>query len=326
MNTWSLGSSGTPYLDADIDWLEEKLEGYRNQRVFIFTHLFFPTRAGNLNDIYPNGNWLGGSQLTRIQALNDRYKNSIWFSGHSHWKCYLQQYQDRANIYKNDCGWNIHIPSCASPIDSDGTTRVSMPLESEGAIIDVYSNCIIVRGMDLKNTKYLPIGQYLLDTTLITIPSKDDIIEPPVEPPTEGEDDVIPEGYTKLTANNFIALSSFTGTIEQDGEDIVISYPTGLSETSRIAVRIDGFTSDANLYIGSYSTSLGESEKSFETGIGFYGSDKKYYLTTTDMSIAYSTTLSYNGYQFNLSNSEYIGIEGPLPLTVRLRNVAMKYK
>lgn len=172
MNKWSLGNSGTPYLDTDIDWLEEKLETYRNQRCFVFTHLFFPTRAGNLNNIYPSGNWLGGTQLTRIQALNDRYKNSIWFSGHSHWKWYLQKYQDRANIYKDNCGWCVHVPSCASPIDSNGTSRDNKPLESEGAIVDVYENYIDIRGMDLKNQKYVPIAQYRLDTTLVNIDAK----------------------------------------------------------------------------------------------------------------------------------------------------------
>lgn len=172
MNKYSLGSSGTPYLDEDITWISNKLEEYRNERCFVFTHLFFPTRAGNLNDIYPTGNWLGGTQLTTIQALNDRYKNAIWFSGHSHWKWYLQKYQDRANIYRNNCGWCVHVPSCALPIDSNGSTRVEKPLESEGAIVDVYENYIDIRGMDLKNQKYLPIAQYRLDTTLVNIEEK----------------------------------------------------------------------------------------------------------------------------------------------------------
>lgn len=62
------------------------------------------------------------------------------------------------------------MPSCASPIDSDGTsTRVSMPEESEGAIVDVYDTYIDIRGMDMKNGKYLPIAQYRIDTTLKTI-------------------------------------------------------------------------------------------------------------------------------------------------------------
>lgn len=175
MTTWSLGSSGTPYSETDIDWLEEQLEANKDKRCFVFTHLFFPTRAGNLNDIYPTGNWLGGTQLTRIQGLNDTYKNAIWFSGHSHWKWYLQKYQDRANIYKaNSCGYSVHVPSCASPIDSDGTTRVSMPLESEGAIVDVYENYIDIRGMDLKNELYLPIATYRLVTGVETI---EEIIE-----------------------------------------------------------------------------------------------------------------------------------------------------
>ena len=77
MNLYSLGDAGTPYLDTDLNWLEEKLEEYRNERVFVITHLFFPTKAGNFKQIYPSTNWLGGAQLTRLQAMNERYLNSI---------------------------------------------------------------------------------------------------------------------------------------------------------------------------------------------------------------------------------------------------------
>lgn len=186
MNLYSLGDAGTPYLDTDLDWLEEKLEEYRNERVFVITHLFFPTKAGNFKQIYPGTNWLGGAQLTRLQAMNERYLNSIWFSGHSHWKWYLQKYEDKANVYRSyddngnpTCGWTVHIPSCASPIDSNGiSSRVSKPLESEGGIIDVYNDYIVLRGVVFKKegdveytNKYEPIAQYKLDTTLITIPA-----------------------------------------------------------------------------------------------------------------------------------------------------------
>ena len=190
LTNWSLGSNGTPYSTEDIDWLEDLLEKYKNNRVFIFTHLFFPTKAGNLNDIYPSGNWLGGAQLTRIQALNEKYVNSIWFSGHSHWKWYLQKYQDRANIYRSydddgkpTCGWCVHVPSCASPIDSDGSSRLECGKnsndvceQSEGAIVDVYKDYIDIRGVTFKDygdddyvTRYLPIANYRLDTTVIDV-------------------------------------------------------------------------------------------------------------------------------------------------------------
>ena len=138
MNKYSLGSRGTPYKTESIDWLETKLKEYKNERCFVFTHLFFPERAGNLNNIYPQGNWLQGSQLSRLETLHVKFVNSIWFSGHSHWKWALQKYQDRANVYRDinsdnlpASGWSVHIPSCASPIDSNGSTRVEKPLESD---------------------------------------------------------------------------------------------------------------------------------------------------------------------------------------------------
>jgi hypothetical protein len=204
MSLYSLGDSGTPYTDEDLTWLETKLEEYRNERVFVFTHLFFPTKAGNFKQIYPTSNWLGGYQLVKLQEMNERYLNSIWFSGHSHWKWYLQQYEDKANIYRSydennnpTCGWCVHIPSCASPIDSNGTnTRVSKPLESEGGIVDVYDNYIDIRGIAFKDTNdntytnhYLPIAQYRLDTTLLNIPAKE--IEEPENP------DIVNEGYIR---------------------------------------------------------------------------------------------------------------------------------
>jgi hypothetical protein len=166
--------------------------------------LFFPTKAGNFKSIYPSTNWLGGAQLERLQAMNERYLNSIWFSGHSHWKWYLQKYEEKANVYRSyddsgnpTCGWCIHIPSCASPIDSNGVnSRVSKPLESEGGIIDVYDDYIVLRGVVFKKesdatytNKYEPIAQYKMDTTLITIS--------PLEPETPVDPDAPVEGYVR---------------------------------------------------------------------------------------------------------------------------------
>jgi hypothetical protein len=180
MSYWSLGTNRLPYLLEDIEWLEEKLDEYRNERCFVFTHLFFPDRAGNLNGIYPQGNWLDGTQLELIEKMVDKYVNTIWFSGHSHWKWSLQKFQNSANIYrlyddnKPGCGWCVHVPSCAYPIDSDGASREGRNYESEGAIVDVYENYIDIRGVDIKNGKYLPIATYRLDTTLFEVAEKEE--------------------------------------------------------------------------------------------------------------------------------------------------------
>lgn len=170
MSYWSFAGG---YLTKNINWLGEKLEEYKNERCFVITHLFFPDRAGNLNGIYLSNNWLKEEQLDKLQGMCDRYVNSIWFSGHSHWKWELQRYQDRANIYRRfdengaaTSGWCVHIPSCAQPIDSDGTTRVGMPLESQGSIIHVYKDRIELLGIDFKTKKYFPIASYSLDTKI----------------------------------------------------------------------------------------------------------------------------------------------------------------
>lgn len=164
------------YDTTDITWLGQKLEEYKNDRCFVITHMFFPTYAGNLNDIYPSGNWLSGTMLTQVKALIDAYPRSIWFSGHSHWKWYLQKYQDRANVYPTSnigrtCGWAVHIPSCASPIDSDGSSRVSMAGQSEAGVCDVYEDYVVIRGVVFKDAddtdyvhRYIPVAQYLLKT------------------------------------------------------------------------------------------------------------------------------------------------------------------
>lgn len=190
------------YLDYHINWLENRLEEYRNERCFVITHLFFPERSGNLLEIYPDDNWLSGKQLTKLQSLCDRYVNSIWFSGHSHWQWQLQKYEDKANIYRSyqgvnpTSGWCVHVPSCAQPITSNGVPgtakeREGKGEESEVALVQVYENHIDILGMSLdinSNTyKYQPIATYRLDTSMKTVP-----------------EDTTPKESHYLKADNFI--------------------------------------------------------------------------------------------------------------------------
>lgn len=169
MKRWHFSEA---YYDEHIEWLEKKLEEYAGERCYIITHLFFPERAGNLNGVYPQKNWLKGPQLEKLENLCRKYHNTLWFSGHSHWEWALQKYQDRANIHRDHVdgkpasGWAVHVPGCGCPITSDGTTRVNTPPASEGALIQVYKDHVKVIGVDLKNGKYLPIATYHLDTPL----------------------------------------------------------------------------------------------------------------------------------------------------------------
>lgn len=184
MNKYSLGSSGKPYTDKDIEWLSTKLEEYKKDRCFIFTHLFFHHKAGNFKYSYPTGNYLLGSQFVLLNDLNNKYKNTFWFSGHSHWKYNLQKYQKSANVFGKHCGWNIHVSSCASPITSkfmngeagnnnSGWSRTAQPYDSEGLIVEVYEDYIITKGIVFKEggstnkdvareLKFVPCATYKL--------------------------------------------------------------------------------------------------------------------------------------------------------------------
>ena len=186
-------SAGDAYLTDDLTWLSELLLHKKNNRIFLFTHLFFPDYAGNLGrvngsgGIYPTGNWLSGDGLTRLLNMLRGYNHVYWFSGHSHWKWDLQRFQNNINVarYGTAGAWTIHIPSLALPIDSDytnlstetSTNRVEKPLESQGGVVDVYDDRIVVRGIDFNinssqngdttqgysgdtYVRYLPIAHY----------------------------------------------------------------------------------------------------------------------------------------------------------------------
>ena len=309
MSIWNFSSA---YLDSSLMWLEEKLEEYRNERCFVITHLFFPKRAGNLNDIYPSGNWLKGTQLTLLEKMCDRYVNSVWFSGHSHWEWQLQKYQDRANIYRTyeaaapTSGWCVHIPSCGVPITSDGTTRVDNTAGSEGAIIQVYEDCIDILGIDLASGKYLPIATYRLDTSLKQIAEKE-----------------VVSNSDYIKASNFVINESKKGATVTDAADNYVEATfTGAGQG--FYVLNDSFTSN--------STSVDirvEDVQAFSNGVavdlplnvGFYGSSSYFLKSTVSADVINKT--DYQGVQFQTSKSKYDGV---LPLTIRIKFKMLFYE
>ena len=291
--------TSSTYYDADITWLGNKLEAYKNDRCFVFTHMFFPDYAGNLNRIYPSGNWLSGPQLTSLKNLIDSYPRTYWFSGHSHWKWYLQKYQDKANIYPTSnsgrtTGWAVHIPSCASPIDSDGSSRVSMPLQSEGGVVDVYEDYVDIRGIEFKgpgdsnyNMKYIPVAQYRLYTEAGVEPSTPwNITYYSNNVTLSSYDSTISRNaplHITVTPNSGFAISSLT--VEMGGVDVTDTAVSGTtisiaSVTGDVVITVSAVSAD---YSVSYT--LNESVSSNTTTGVVSGS-------------AYSTTITQNsGYK-----------------------------
>lgn len=356
MTTYSLGSSGKPYTNENISWLESKLKEYKNERCFIFTHLFFSDKAGNLNDIYPSANWLQGEQYIKLNNLCNKFVNSIWFSGHSHWKWALQKYQDRANIYRTydtdgrpECGWCVHVPSCASPMDSDGSSRVEKPLESEGGVIDVYENYIDIRAIDLKNQKYLPIGTYRLNTEIfevldfIAISSDEFRHLPKGQSANNNGTDI--NGNT--TQCPYAEFNSNTNTLNFyfDNTNQKLLYESALF--------ISGTTKNTDILFNADSikvyhndveiTNDSRYQSILANGVGWYLTNGNYSFTVPTTSGVYAeypthqklsswgSETYYNGIQFNISNSKYYqaGINAGLtkndlfPIRIELKGLSL---
>lgn len=173
-NTWST---------EELQWLYETLEANRNKRCFVFTHVLpYAHGVGNPNNLYGIR-----SSAARLWEVSDggigqlfinllrHYKNTILFHGHSHTQFKLQEIDGKANYSSADGYRSIHIPSLSVPRDiaDDGTALTDVFAESEGYIVDVYDDCIVLNGRDFIDNDadghILPIATYKIDTTLQTI-------------------------------------------------------------------------------------------------------------------------------------------------------------
>ncbi|MGN0243934.1 MAG: metallophosphoesterase [Lachnospiraceae bacterium] len=149
----------SPFNSDSLTWLQEQFEKYKDKRVFLFEHIPLYETVGNLvyngASLYPEGNFIkvGNTQDTIFRNLLKKYKNVIHFNGHTHWRYYLEKFNPDLNLYNGDgeYGYMVHVSSCGSPIDSDGTNRLSSDSNrykfSEGAYVDVYEHAIIVNDM-----------------------------------------------------------------------------------------------------------------------------------------------------------------------------------
>lgn len=163
------------FTTEELDWLEQKLETYKNQRTYLFFHVFMPDTCGNINNLYP---WddldASASNVQRFLNLMSKYKNAVYFSGHSHLEFGCQKFGANANVFSNGSTCHrVHIPSCAKPRKNpDGSTSSNTYTNdagSEGYIMDVYENYIVLKGIDFTKLKILPIANYIINTTPVAI-------------------------------------------------------------------------------------------------------------------------------------------------------------
>jgi hypothetical protein len=171
-----------------LQWLYETLETNRNKRCFVFIHPWLTDDSGNPRSCVENNvftmwqNNTGNKNLeTVFKNLLAHYKNTVLFHGHSHTK-FENQVLDKCANYTDKNGFkSVHIPSSSRPRDVDVETNeaVYSVTESQGYLVDVYDDYIILNGIGLtgvtsadvasKQYQVYPLGTYKIDTPLVTV-------------------------------------------------------------------------------------------------------------------------------------------------------------
>ena len=138
-----------------LEWLKGRLDRYKGARIFVFIH-FPPTGYSGLAD----GQYYGWSSASTedeafVKAINQT-KNVVVFTGHTHYRLNVQETYDNMNIYRFNASNTalVHIPSNSRPRDASGTT---VEQYSEGYIVEVYEQGLVIRGIDFVS------GQPMLD-------------------------------------------------------------------------------------------------------------------------------------------------------------------
>ena len=158
-----------------IQWLYEVLEANRNKRCFLFVHAPIDD-AQHCGDALNVITWDGiGRYKAVFVSLLRHYKNVTWFHGHTHAMLEMQDYLQGlnpplpANYDFTDGVHSIHIPSSSVSRDISSGNRVDKVETSQGYLMDVYENHIVLKGRNFVKGEFIPIAHYCLNTTLQTI-------------------------------------------------------------------------------------------------------------------------------------------------------------
>lgn len=152
-------STATPYTTS-LTWLKEKLSRYQGARIFVFMHYPISSYAG-LRD----GDYYGFSSSSteddELLAALISTKNAVVFSGHTHFKLECEAEHDIINVFnfQNKKVSLVHVPSCAYPRNYSKTEEADL---SEGYVVEVYENGVVLRGVDLVTGEYMPDYEYAL--------------------------------------------------------------------------------------------------------------------------------------------------------------------
>lgn len=180
---WDYNSDKSRILtDSQLEWLGTQLEKYKDTTVYLFFHTFLNNLENDGNKYMGEGNFInpggehynlsftsGCADEVKFREYLKTYKNVIYFNGHSHWAYDMQKYNSAMNItdYNGEYATMVHISSVSAPRvvlrdDSEDTTDCNL-LRSEGMLVTVYEDRIVISGIDFNGGRMLAYATYNIE-------------------------------------------------------------------------------------------------------------------------------------------------------------------
>ena len=167
--------------DEQLDWLEAQLEKYKDTTVYLFFHTFLnnPVEGevhgmGEGNLVNNKGHQYdlpftnGCPDEVRFRGMMDKYENVVFFNGHSHWAYDMQKLNPNLNIadYNGEYATMVHLSSVASPRRTSANladTTEHYMRSSEGMIVTVYEDKIVLTAVDFMRGEMLSYATYVIE-------------------------------------------------------------------------------------------------------------------------------------------------------------------
>lgn len=172
-----------PMSDDAFKFLKDTLSDPDNKdkRCFVFVHPVWNDDSGDAAGAYSNHSGLGGTLLSswnKGEELKNLLKNHqnhvVLFHGHTHIKFEEQVKDKNLNYTYKNYFHSVHIPSLGRPRDITSEGLVYSTLDSQGYIVDVYDDCIVLNGFNYpheivngeavkKTVSPVPFGTFKID-------------------------------------------------------------------------------------------------------------------------------------------------------------------
>ena len=239
-----------------LAWLKERLARYKGARIFVFIH-FPPTGYSGLAD----GQYYGWSSASTedeafVKAINQT-KNVVVFTGHTHYRLNVQETYDNMNIYRFNASNTalVHVPSNSRPRDASGTT---VEQYSEGYIVEVYEQGLVIRGIDFVSGQPMLDYEYVLamdnnpsaSANAIILETNDISIDAGASVQVGVKFDAPANAVVNVSANNTnVTVSPATLTFTESNYNVMQyititgSISADINASSVITLSADGFAS-----------------------------------------------------------------------------------